>query len=207
MTRIRRHKVASFRPSIEVLEARNLLSTFTVDHLADDLVGSGLNGSLRYCINNAANADTIQFSVTGTINLAGALPDLVHNVAIQGPGANLLTLRRDSGGQYSVLSVYSTVLISGLTITNGTHGIINAGQLTITDSTVSGNGGDQAHEGAGIYNGGELADRHQLHYLRQHGYYRGRPRGGSLQRLQQSRGVDELYNLGQPCRLLKWRDF
>jgi hypothetical protein len=38
-----------YRPCLEVLEARQLLSTFTVDHLADNLVGTGLNGSLRYC--------------------------------------------------------------------------------------------------------------------------------------------------------------
>jgi hypothetical protein len=47
MTRLRRRAAASFRPSVEMLEVRNLLSTFTVDHLADDMVGSGLNGSLR----------------------------------------------------------------------------------------------------------------------------------------------------------------
>jgi len=37
-----------YRPRLELLEDRTLLSVFTVNHLADDLVGSGLNGSLRY---------------------------------------------------------------------------------------------------------------------------------------------------------------
>ena len=41
MTRISRRKAASFRPFIETLEHRNLLSTFMVDHLADDMAGDG----------------------------------------------------------------------------------------------------------------------------------------------------------------------
>jgi hypothetical protein len=93
MTRARRHKLASFRPVIEALEDRNLLSTFTVDHLADDLVGSGLNGSLRYCITNATDGDAISFGVTGTINLTGALPALSHSISIAGPGPDHRDIR------------------------------------------------------------------------------------------------------------------
>src|SRR5262249_33895597 len=82
-----RRRPRPLRPRLEILEARNLLSTFTVDHLADDLVGSALTGSLRYCITQATSGnDTINIGVTGTINLAGALPDLAHSVSIQGPG-------------------------------------------------------------------------------------------------------------------------
>jgi hypothetical protein len=78
-----------------MLEDRNLLSTFTVDHLADDLIGSGSNGSLRYCLTQATSGDdTITFGASGTINLTGALPDLSHSVSIQGPGANSLILQR-----------------------------------------------------------------------------------------------------------------
>ena len=100
MTRISRRRVASFRPFMEVLEDRNLLSTYTVDHLTDDPVGEGLNGSLRYCITHAADGDDITFGegVTGTINLTGALPNLTHSISIEGPGADLLTVRRDTGG-------------------------------------------------------------------------------------------------------------
>ena len=67
-------KVRAYRPRLEVLESRTLLSTYLVDHLADDGVGSGLNGSLRYCITNAVDGDAINFGVTGTINLTSALP-------------------------------------------------------------------------------------------------------------------------------------
>jgi hypothetical protein len=147
-----------------MLEDRNLLSTFTVDHLADDLVGDGLNGSLRYCISNAADGDDIQFGVTGTINLAGALPDLTRSVSIQGPGANNLTVRRDTGGVYSIFTVASgtTASISGLTVTHGSvpfndvgGGIANFGTLTVTDCTVTSNFTSYT-PGGGIFNAGLL---------------------------------------------------
>src|SRR5262249_27458030 len=138
---------ARFVPRLDMLEGRTLLSVFTVDHLADDLVGSGLNGSLRYAITNAADNDTITFGVTGTINLTGALPDLAHSVSIDGPGADCLTVRRDTGGDYRIFTVDSgtNVVLSGLTITNGVvgrtngGGILNSGTLTLNNATVSGN--------------------------------------------------------------------
>ena len=72
-------KVRAYRPHLEVLEDRTLLSTYLVDHLADDMVGTGTSGSLRYAITHAMDGDTITFGVTGTINLNGALPNLTHN--------------------------------------------------------------------------------------------------------------------------------
>jgi hypothetical protein len=143
-----------YRPRLEMLEDRNLLSTFTVDHLADDLVGSGLNGSLRYCLAQATSGnDTITFGVTGTLNLTGALPDLAHSISLQGPGANNLTVRRDTGGYYRIFTVDSgtTVSISGLTISNGGGGgILNSGMLTLNDTTISGN--ESLDRGGGIDN-------------------------------------------------------
>jgi hypothetical protein len=141
------------RPRLEMLEDRNLLSTFTVDHLADDLVGSGLNGSLRYCINLARDGDIIQTAddLGGTINLTGRLPDLTHSISIQGPGVNNMTVRYDSQFQASIFLVGdgTTVSISGLTISNGMAGIENDGvTLTLNNVTLSGNGG------AGIANHG-----------------------------------------------------
>jgi hypothetical protein len=162
-------KATSFRPSLELLEARNLLSTFTVDHLADDLVGTGLNGSLRYCISQANSSpgdDTITFAVTGTINLTGALPDLSSNIDLEGPGASSLTVRRDTGGDYRIFKVASgtTVVLAGLTITNGLDdvaggGILNDGTLTLNQATVSNNSGgpfDPNGHGGGISNSGTL---------------------------------------------------
>jgi hypothetical protein len=129
-------------------------------------VGSGLNGSLRYAITNAANGDTITFGtgVTGIINLTGALPDLTHSVSIQGPGANSLTLRRNTGGNYRIFTVAAgaTVTISGLTISNGYltgdaddgGGILNSGMLTVSACTITGN--TVASAGGGIANYGTL---------------------------------------------------
>jgi hypothetical protein len=134
-----------------------------VDHLADDTVGNGPSGSLRYCITNAVDGDDIQFGVTGTINLTGALPDLAHSISIEGPGAGLLTVRRDTGGNYRIFTVDSgtNVTIAGLTITNGSlsypesgGGIDNSGTLTVSNSTISGN--HATLQGGGIYNEGTL---------------------------------------------------
>jgi hypothetical protein len=53
----------SCRPNLETLEARTLLSVFTVDRLTDLGQGSGLNGDLRYCITQAQDGDRITFGV------------------------------------------------------------------------------------------------------------------------------------------------
>jgi hypothetical protein len=140
------------------LEDRNLPSTFTVDHLADDQVGSGLNGSLRYCIANVGDNDTITFadSVTGTIDLSGALPNLSHSVSIEGPGPDQLTVRRNTGGNYRIFTVGSgtTVSISDLKIANGYRfdeggGIFNGGTLTVSNCAVS---SQSESSGGGIFN-------------------------------------------------------
>jgi hypothetical protein len=163
-------KVRAYRPRLEVLEDRALLSTYLVDHLADDGAGTGLNGSLRYAISHAVDGDAINFGVTGTINLNNVLPDLAHNISINGPGANLLTVRgAGSEGRYPfrvfTVPAGATVSISGLTITNGYStgggGIANAGTLTLSNSTVTGNAAyyegtfdfPAYAPGGGIYNG------------------------------------------------------
>jgi hypothetical protein len=142
------------RLHLEALETRNLLSTCTVDRLTDNNPnsggeGSGTSGDLRWCVTESlVRADTINFSVTGTINLAGPLPDLARNVSIEGPGSDLMTVRRDTGVDYSIFQVDAgvTVSISGLTISNGngsdSSGIYDLGTLTVTGCTISGNMGD-----------------------------------------------------------------
>ena len=83
--------------------------------------------------------------VTSTIQLAAALPSLNTNMAIQGPGANLLTVRRNIGGSYRLFNISgNNVTISGLTIANGNSpsnggGISITGGLTIANCTISGN--------------------------------------------------------------------
>src|SRR5262245_31440831 len=46
---------------------------------------------------SGSGSDTINFSVNGTINLTGALPDISSDLTINGPGSGLLTVRRNTG--------------------------------------------------------------------------------------------------------------
>jgi CSLREA domain-containing protein len=127
------------------------------DH--DDGVCDVADCTLREAITgaNANGGRIIAFApgVAGTIQLAAALPSLSTNMAIQGPGANLLTVRRNLGGNYRIFNITPNSVsarISGLTIANGNTpsnggGISNTGALTITNSTISGNA---AGSGGGI---------------------------------------------------------
>jgi len=89
------------------------------------------------------------------------LPDLVSDVAIRGPGASKLRVRRNTGEEYSILTVGHTgkVEISGLAISDGlaNHGggIYNVGSLTIRNCEITHNRALQ--KGGGIYNAGTLA--------------------------------------------------
>jgi hypothetical protein len=135
---------------------------------------AGEQCSLRAAIQRAnavAGDDTITFNIptsqpncdagTGNciINLTKALPDLSSNMVLNGPGADKLTVRRDTGGDYGIFTVTTTgaVSFSGLRIENGNvplgngGGIsnVNTGTLTISDSVVASN---KAMFGAGIHN-------------------------------------------------------
>lgn len=109
-------------------------------------------GSLRQAILDASPGYTIDFAVTGTITLTGEYLYIDKNLTITGPGANQLTI--SGTNNWSVFNIQNgTVIISGLTITNGEEshggGIYNAGNLTLIACTVSGNTADY---GGGIYN-------------------------------------------------------
>jgi hypothetical protein len=146
-----------------------------VDHLADDTVGSGLNGSLRYCINEAANGDAITFGVQGTITLTSGQLEITNSLDIEGPGANQLTISGNHASRVFDISGGATVTIAGLTIANGYTGgddsygggIHNSGTLTVSNSTISDNNSGafdcDAYSaillrayGGGIYNVGTL---------------------------------------------------
>ena len=123
-----------------------VLVTTVDDH--NDGVCDATDCTLREAI-TAVNANAgriIAFApgVTGTIQLAAALPSLNTNMVIQGPGANLLTVRRNIGGSYRIFNISANnVIISGLTIANGNSpsnggGISSTGGLTIANCTISG---------------------------------------------------------------------
>ncbi len=121
------------RLGFEELENRHLLTTITVNTLIDvNNPNDGLT-TLREAVAAAATNDTINFSVTGTINLSssGGQININKSLTIQGPGANLLTIKafdpdasgkNDSDGNrvfYVNGSGTLNVIISGLTLTNG----------------------------------------------------------------------------------------
>jgi hypothetical protein len=128
------------------------VQSFLVTNTAD----SGA-GSLRQAIGDAnASPGTkvinFQSGLTGTIDLLSALPPLSTSMAINGPGANLLTVQRSMAvGTVDPVFTATTgtnVTISGLTISHGVHGIFNdRGTVTVNSCVISGN------EIAGITNG------------------------------------------------------
>lgn len=180
------------RLRLEPLEDRRLLAHATVGNLNDvvngdvtsiaALIGTpGADGvSLREAIlaaNADAAADTIDFAVTGAIQLtnvghAGEIA-ITNNVTIDGPGASLLTIRAFAGttssGDGSRIfriddgaATLKDIFIDGLTLTGGdrtlaTDGadggaILNSENLTLTGSTVSGNRATSGNgRGGGVF--------------------------------------------------------
>lgn len=113
--------------------------------------------SLREAItvtNVPTGADTITFSVSGSITLGSPLPAIDDDLTIDGTGQNITV---DGAGTYRVFSINSgkTVTLNALTITNGktggeAGGILNRGTLNVTNSTISNN----SAVGDGTYGGG-----------------------------------------------------
>ena len=164
----RRHLNAQGNPA--TLSATTFVVNTTSDTLLAGACVAATPGqcSLREAIveaNANLGADTIDASgVTGTINLTGVLPDISDDVIINGPGASLLTVRRDTGGDYRIFNVMTagTVTFFGLTIANGKAsqggGIASliGGTVNVVNSNVSGNVGGSGAGGGGIQFQGTL---------------------------------------------------
>jgi uncharacterized protein (TIGR03437 family) len=134
--------------------------TFTVTNEND----SGA-GSLRAAIMSAnaadgtdlINFDPAFFNAPRTISLASNLPNITGSVMLNGPGANLLTIRRNINENYRILTIDAgtTVSLTGVTLsggnagTNSGGGILNSGALTITGCHITAN---TAMFGGGIFN-------------------------------------------------------
>lgn len=89
-----------------------LATTRTVTNLND----SGA-GALRDTIAPSGRGDTINFAVTGTIVLTTASLNINHNLTIQGPGANSLTITRQSTSNFRIFYFENgTSTLSDLTI-------------------------------------------------------------------------------------------
>jgi hypothetical protein len=151
-------RVRAFRPCLEVLEARHLLSTYLVDRLTDTGAGSGLTGDLRYCIGHTADGDAITFGdgLTGVITVGDALPTLTHSITIDGPGPGLLSIKFLRSDSLFDVSQGATVGISGLTLSHGIRGnpgraIFNDGTLAVSSCMIAGN--INVYGGANFNNG------------------------------------------------------
>jgi hypothetical protein len=149
-----------------------LAATDTVTNCNSD--DGSTSGTLRYEINNAAAGDTVTFSCSGTITLGGTIA-LSKDVKIDANGApGPVTISGGSTPSAFGVQVFSVgngmrVTLNGLTIANAESsgsaanhttaqggGILNNGQLTVTNTTFSGNSAD-AGQGGGIYNNGTLS--------------------------------------------------
>jgi CSLREA domain-containing protein len=101
-------------------------ATLTVTKLQDTLDGAcNADCSLREALTAANTNDVIKFAVglNGTIQLGSALPLINKTITIDGPGANIITIRRNAGGNYSILATQETanirVKVRGVTLENG----------------------------------------------------------------------------------------
>ncbi len=131
-------------------------ATLTVTTTADTADGvCNANCSLRDAIDDAANGDTIQFAVTGTIALTDQVDLGDKDLVIQGPGVSLLTLDGQDANRIFITSA-GTVSISGLTMTRaansavysvGTGVTFNLSDVVISDSHSGDRGGAIYNEG------------------------------------------------------------
>jgi len=110
-------------------------------------------GSLPQAVLDAGSGDTVAFAPSppcSFVTLTTTI-DVAHNVTISGPGASNFTVSESVRKTAFVVEPGVTATISGLTIENGAVGIENSGTLTVSDSTLSGNG---SPAGGGIVNTG-----------------------------------------------------
>jgi hypothetical protein len=142
-----------FRPRLEGLEERTLLSTVTVTNNDD----SG-PGSLRAAI-AATSGETINFAKTlkgQTITLTSGPLKLGVNLTIDGLGADKLTVSGGGTEGVFVVSAGVTATIDKLTIANGEavqgSGIDNFGTLTVDHCTLSDNQSQGGTGGGAILN-------------------------------------------------------
>ena len=117
-----------------VLASPAQAAIITVNSTADDADPTDGECTLREAI-TSANTDTasgtatgecaagsgedgIDIGLTGTVNLTGGVAGPFYHLVIAGPGADQVTVRRDSGGDYRIFSVTSGSVVSISEITS-----------------------------------------------------------------------------------------
>lgn len=155
-------------PILELLEDRMTPATLVVSLSTPD--SASVSGTLPYAIAHAHNGDTITFAPDmngATIVLNSALT-IDRDVTITGLGAANLAISGNNATQIFSVPSGVTASISGLTIENGQAGvliangetagsgggILNAGRLTLSNDTFSGNSTGQIGVGGAIANAG-----------------------------------------------------
>ncbi len=123
--------------------------------------------SLRYALTQidagggANNTITIDPTLIGgqTITLTSPLPQITANVAINGPGASLVSVSGNNLHQVLNIAQGTTVSLTGLTATAGQSdnggGIFSDGTTTISDCIISNNSAPENNAG-GIDNSGTM---------------------------------------------------
>jgi hypothetical protein len=171
----RRLRRSSSPPSIEFLEARQLLSghTIAVTTLSDTETSgqTTLRDAINQADGDAGNTDAITFNsnlfannTPGTITLSQGALAVTNSMIITGPGANLLTIAGNNNSQIFIVddgnsAVTEHVTITGLTLTTGNAdggttdtmnggAVYNAEALTLTSDIVTGNQSTAGNGGA-----------------------------------------------------------
>src|SRR5205814_2168513 len=139
-----------------------------------DSTGTDGQCTLREAITNVRNnaqtftdcaggggANTITFSVSGTITLGSTLPAINTTMTIDGSGQTI-TISGNNFAQVMVVDSGNTLTLLNLVIANGRitggngGGINNGGTLNVTNSTFSGNNAKTCTGGIGSNDGGNL---------------------------------------------------
>ncbi len=146
-----RHRL---KPSLQVLEGRQLMATFQVTSTADTAPADAPTaGTLRWAVqqaDEATTASTIDFSLgstsakitltQGELGVAGSS----GSISIQGPGAGLLTINGNHLSRVFAFYGQGDASLSGVTITGGFQpptpdgtGSVGGGVYNDVDSTLS----------------------------------------------------------------------
>lgn len=136
-----------------------MLTTITVTNMNDH--GTGSLRAAIIAANLKPDTDMIEFarSVRGTIKLTTGELSVTKTLAIKGPGASELFIHGNNASRVFNNAAANKLAIEGLMIRRGRTdglggGILNAGELTLTNVIVTDNvttniGGGVANEGAG----------------------------------------------------------